>query len=123
MYRVRENHGVLATPWGNWQEGEAFTQNPEHPVPKDTVAAWLEAGVLVADESGPDVAEILDETDILTPLDRKSLLRLIVANPDVKKVVKPFTSWTPDMIRQAIRDCVPDLSTLTIPAAEDQSSL
>lgn len=123
MYRVRENHGVLATPWGNWQEGEPFVQNPETPVPKDTIAAWLETGVLVSDESGPDVPEIFDEADILTNMDRKALLRLIVANPDVKKIVKPFTSWTPDMIRQAIRDVTPDLSTLVIPAAEDNSQL
>lgn len=121
MYRVRDNHGVLATPWGNWQEGEAFTPNPD--IPKDKIAAWLEAGVLIADESGPDVAEILDETDVLTSMTRKQLLQVIVANPDVKKVVKPFTSWTPDMIRQAIRDVTPDLSKLVIPAAEDTTAL
>ena len=121
MYRVRENHGVLATPWGTWQEGEPFTPNPD--VPKAKIAAWLEAGVLIADESGPDVAELLDETDLLTPMTRKQLIQLIVANPEVKKVVKPFTSWTPDMIRQAIRDVVPDLSTLTIPPPEDLSTL
>lgn len=121
MYHVRENHGVLATPWGVWQEGEAFHPSPD--VPKDKIAAWLEDGVLVTDESGPDVAELIDETDILTSMDRKALLRLITVNPNVKKVVKPFTSWSPDMIRQAIRDVTPDLSTLTIPAAEEVTAL
>ena len=121
MYKVQENHGVLATPWGIWQEGEAFVPTPE--LPRTTLKTWLETGVLVTDESGPDVEELLEETDMLTSLTRKELLSLILANRPALEAVKPRTSWSDDAIRQAIRDVTTDLSTLTVPTPEDKSSL
>jgi hypothetical protein len=121
MYKVRSDHGVLATPWGNWNEGEAFTPTPD--IPKEKIATWLKTGVLVADEDGPDVEEMLDDTDVLSPLSRKALLKTISLNPDLKASIKVYNSWTPDMIRQAIRDITPDLSVLTMPPPEDSSSL
>ena len=110
MYKVRENHGVLATPWGTWQEGEVFNPTPD--LPRDKLRLWLEAGVIIMDDDGPDVEELLEETDFLTQMTRKELLSFLSLHKDVLSSIRPRTSWKDDAIRQAIRDLVPDLSTL-----------
>lgn len=120
MYKVRELHGVLATPWGCWNEGDAFVPPPT--LPREILRTWMEKGVIVTDEAGPDVEEILDEMDALTPMDRKQLLTLISTNKSQLGTIKPRQSWTDDVIRQAIRD-VAEVSTLTLPPAETPSSL
>lgn len=121
MYKVRENHGVLATPWGTWMEGESFIPTPE--LPRDKLKKWLETGVIVMDEDGPDVEELLEEVDVLTAMTRKELLAVIVSNRPLLATVRPRSSWSEDAIRQAIRDLAPDLSVLSVPVPDETSSL
>ena len=120
MYKVRDLHGVLATPWGCWNEGEAFVPPPT--LPREILRNWMEKGVIVTDEAGPDVEELLDEVDVLTTMDRKQLRTVISTNKQQLGTVKPRQSWTDDVIRQAIRD-IAEVSTLTISAAEAPASL
>jgi hypothetical protein len=117
MYTVRKDHGVLATPYGIWQEGEAFV--PPSSLPREVLRNWMEQNVIVTDESGPDVEEIMDETDALTVMDRKQLISLISANKVLLGTIKPRTSWSEDVIRQAIRD-IADLSALTFPVVSTE---
>ena len=112
MYKVRDDHGVLATPWGIWQEGESFSPPPE--LPREKLKAWLETGTVTMDDSGPDVEELLEETDVLTAMSRKELLSVIAGNRPALNSIKPRTSWSDDAVRQAIRDLTPDLSVLKL---------
>lgn len=121
MYKLREAHGVLATPWGVWHEDEPFVPNPD--IPRDKLKAWLEQGVIVMDDEGPDVEEILEETDQLSNMSRQELLGVLVANKEQLGAIKPRKSWPDEAIRQAIRDMTTDLSTLKMPTAAETSSL
>lgn len=118
MYTVTEKHGPLATPWGTWIPGEPFSGDS---VPKDKLLAWKKAGIVIVDDKGPDVEEILEERDFLSSMTRKELLAIIVQHklnllPD-GLAVKPKTSWPDEAVRQAIRDSVDDLTSLQKPPA------
>lgn len=110
--------GPLSTPWGSWLPGESF--NPGPTVPKDKIIAWRQQGIVIMDDDGPDVEEIIENSDILSDLTRQQLLSVIRDNnlnqlPN-NMAVKPRTSWTEETIRQAIRDCGVPMSQLTLPA-------
>ena len=124
MYKVREKFGVLSTPWGSWNEGEVFNTpiglSPEEQ--KRFQAAfteWKKKGIILTDDSGPDVAEIIEDTDILSGLNRQQLLVTIRDNGlnllEGGLAIKPMKSWSEEAIRQSIRDVVPDLTALKIP--------
>ena len=110
-YKVSKTHGVLATRFGSWAADAPLTNTNK--IPPTVLKSWLEKGVIIMDESGPDTNEILEE-DVLSHLSRKELLQTIVANAFQSQIVVK-TSWTDEAIRQAIRDISPDLSLLKLP--------
>ena len=120
MYKINDKHGTLCTPWGTWHGGEAFIPNPS--IPQEKLLAWRKAGIIITDEDGPDVEEIMDTSDLLTALNRQALMMVIKLNglntSSDGLAVKPRTSWTDEMIRQAIRDSVPSLTALVLPSIQ-----
>ena len=116
MYKIAKDHGTLNTPWGTWHAGEPFIPNPK--IPQDKLMAWRQKGIIETDESGPDVEELIDTADVLTVLSRKELIQVIKDNGLNTRsdgtAIKVMVSWPDEAIRQAIRDTIPDLSTLTI---------
>ena len=113
----------FATQFGSWLPGEEIREKmidisePElgmRKIPRSFLDNWIEQGHVVVTDSAPETEELADD-DVLTPLNRHQLLGLIRPNGLADKI-KPTTKWSDENIRQAIRDLVPDLSSLQLPA-------